>query len=243
MKFLKFEEFINEDLKTREIEPSRFSNPGIRNDRSFFIKGKLDGNANDDIVDSRKISIPAKSLKPSQKEVFLGKSLDMSIRGYYGGDLGSMISSDGRIIDGHHRWAATLFSDPNMKLICTQVDLIIGDLIPVLRHAGDVLGNTRGTKPKSGDIDIFSATMKDVEDCIYLGKNMDPTKWNREVAIEWFKENKSTIEKALNIIKNHLPPADAPNREDMPKIKSNQVEYVTKTMASGKIDIRNPYAK
>jgi hypothetical protein len=243
MKFLKFEEFINEELKTKEVDASRFQNPGIKNDRAFFIKGKLDGNPNDDVVINKKIGIPAKSLKPSQKEVFLGKALDMAIRGYYGGDLGSIVSSDGRIIDGHHRWVATLFNDPNMKLICTKVDLVIGDLIPVLRQAGDVLGNIRGTKPETGDIDVFSATMKDVEDCIYRGKNMDPVKWNRENAEMWYASNKSTVEKALSIIKKNLPPSDAPERSEMPKIKSNQVEYVTNTLSSGKIDIRNPYAK
>lgn len=243
MHFLTYKEFINEELKTREIDSTKFANPGIKNDRAFFIKGKLDGNPFDDVVDTKKIPIPAKSLKPSQQEVYLGKSLDMAIRGYFGGDLGSMVSSDGRIIDGHHRWVATLFSDPNMKLICTQVDLVIGDLVPVLRQAGDVLGNPRGTKPNTGDIDVFNATISDVEDCIYKGKNMDPEKWNREAAIKWYQEKKTTVEKALKIIKSHLPPVGAPTREEMPKIKSHQVDYVTNTLSSGKIDIRNPYAK
>jgi hypothetical protein len=243
MRFLKLNEFLLEELKTREVDASRFDNPGRPNDRGFFIKGKLDGNAIDDVVDSKKENIPAKSLKPSQNEVYLGKALDMAIRGYYGGDLGSMISADGRIIDGHHRWVATLFNDPNMKLVCTRVDLVIGDLIPVLRQAGDVLGNIRGKKPETGDIDVFSATIKDVEDCIYKGKNMDPIKWNPETASKWYEQNKGTVAKALNIIQKSLPPSDAPRREDMPKIKSNQVEYVTNTMKSGKIDIRNPYAK
>lgn len=238
-----FEEFLNENLKTKEIDPSKFQNPGIKNDRSFFIKGKLDGNPNDDVVNTKKIKIPAKSLKPSQIEVYLGKSLDMAIRGYYGGDLGSMISSDGRIIDGHHRWVATLFNDPNEKLLCTQVDLVIGDLIPVLRQAGDVLGNTRGIKPSTGDIDVFNSTMKDVEDCIFNGKNMDPEKYSKERSIEWYNKNKSTIESALKIIKSHLPPSGALPREEMPKIKSNQVDYISNIISSGKIDIRNPYAK
>lgn len=238
-----YEEFMNEDFKTREVDPSKFQNPGVKNDKQFFIKGKLDGNSSDDVIETKKIGIPAKALKPSQKAVFLGKTLDMAIRGYFGGDLGSMVSSDGRIIDGHHRWAATVLSNPNMKLICTIVDLGIGDLIPVLRQAGDVLGNPRGTEPKTEDINIFDATMKDIEDCIYKGLHMDPANYNKEIAINWYESNKDNIEKGLKIIKSNSPSSDAPERKDMPKIKSHQVDFVSKQLSSGKIDVRFPYAK
>ena len=36
-----FEEFLNEAIKTKEIDPSRFPDPGVKNDRAFFIKGKF----------------------------------------------------------------------------------------------------------------------------------------------------------------------------------------------------------
>ena len=81
----------------------------------FFIKGKKDGVTNDDIIQTKFIGIPAKQLKPSQNAVYLGKSLGMAIAGIQGGDLGAVISSDNRILDGHHRWAATLFNNPSAK--------------------------------------------------------------------------------------------------------------------------------
>jgi hypothetical protein len=236
-----FEEFLNEAIKTKEIDPSRFPDPGVKNDRAFFIKGKLDGNLTDDVVNTKKVGIPAKSLKPSQNEVFLGKTLDLAIRKFVGGDLGSMVSKDNRIVDGHHRWAATVITDPNMKLICNVVDLSIGDLIPVLRQAGDVLGNVRGTSPGNGDINIFDATIKDVEECIYKGKCMNPSTYVKDDAIKWFETNKSIIERGLKIIQSQLPPDGAPKREDMPKIKSNQVDYVSNMLSAGKIDVRDPY--
>ena len=52
----------------------------------------------------------------------------MAIGGVKGGNLGSMVSGDNHILDGHHRWAATLLAEPKAK-IGTEVDLGIGDLV------------------------------------------------------------------------------------------------------------------
>ena len=63
----------------------------------------------------------------------------------------AIISSDNRILDGHHRWAATLFNNPKAKVGGVQAELKIGDLIQVSRHAGDAVGNNRGLEQKGGD--------------------------------------------------------------------------------------------
>lgn len=236
-----FEEFINENLSTHEIDPKQFPNPGTKNDKSFFKKGKEDGSSTDDVVITKKAAIPAKSLKPSQDAVYLGKALGLAIGGVVGGDLGAVISLDNRILDGHHRWAATMFADPNAKIIGTKADLKIGDLIPVLRQAGDAMGNERGTMPKGGDVNIFMATMKDVEDCIYRGINMDPKFYNKEKSIAWFEKNKSNVERGLKLIQREGPPAGAPPRAEMPKIEPEQVEFVSKSLSSGSIDAKAPY--
>ena len=73
-RLLKFEEFVNEALKTKEIDPNQFPNPGVPNDNNFFVKGKVDGDSKDDVVITRPAAIPAKSLKPSQDAVYLGKA-------------------------------------------------------------------------------------------------------------------------------------------------------------------------
>jgi hypothetical protein len=243
MKLKYFSEFVNEELKTKEIDASKFPNPATKNDPSFFDKGKRDGDKLDDVVDARTAGIPAKSLKPSQDAVYLGKALGLAISGVAGGELEAIISQDNRILDGHHRWAATLFNDPYAKIIGTKAEMIIGDLVPVLRQAGDALGNDRGTMPEGGDINIFHATMKDIEDCVYRGINMDPKFFNRDKAIAWYTKNKSSIEKGLKLIQRYSPPAGAPPRQDMPKIKPSQVDKVANDLSSGKIDTRAPYVK
>jgi hypothetical protein len=236
-----FNEFINEDLATKEIDPKKFPNPGTSNDPDFFIAGKKDGNLADDVIVTKEVGIPAKSLKPSQDAVYLGKALGLAIAGVEGGNLDAVISSDNRILDGHHRWAATMFNNPNAKVFGAKADLKIGDLIPVLRQAGDALGNERGGMPKGGDVNIFHAKLKDVEDCIYRGANMDPKFFNKEKAIEWYEKNKSKVENGLKMIQKVGPPAGAPPRQEMPKIEPEQVSKISKDLSGGKIDVRFPY--
>ena len=240
-KMKKFKQFVNEDLPTIEIDPSKFPNPATKGDKNFFIKGKKDGENADDVVVTKDAAIPAKSLKPSQDAVYLGKALGLAIGGVEGGDLGAIISKDNRILDGHHRWAATMFTNPNAKIIGSKADLGIGDLVPVLRQAGDAMGNERGTMPKGGDVNIFQATIKDVEDCIYNGANMDPKYFDKAKAVAWYEKNKDNVAKGLSMIQREGPPAGAPPRQDMPKIEPEQVDQVAKNLSAGKIDIRKPY--
>lgn len=157
-----FDEYLNESLQTKEINPTKFPDPQ-KVDKEFFMKGKQDGDSHVDVVYTKEVGIPAKSLKASQDAVYLGKALGLAINGVAGGDLGAVISKDNRILDGHHRWAATIFNNPNAKVEGLRADLAIGDLVPVLRAAGDAMGNNRGLPPAGGDISIFVATLDDVK--------------------------------------------------------------------------------
>lgn len=243
MKHIKeYTEFLNEELPTKEIDPGKFFNPGPKNDKGYFMKGKGDGNPTDDIVQTRAASIPAKSLKPSQDAVYLGKALGMAISGVEGGRLEAVISSDNRILDGHHRWAATMFNNPSAKISGAQAELSIGDLVPVLRQAGDAIGNDRGSAPAGGDVNIFTATIDDVEDAIYKGANMDPEYYDKDKAIEWYEgKGKDIIAKRLKMLQRVDPPPGAPSRADMPKIKPEQVKKISKHLQAGGIDVRAPY--
>ena len=119
----------------------------------------MDGSKEDDVVQTKKQKWIAKNLKASQNAVYLGKALGMAIGGVKGGDLGAIVSADKRILDGHHRWAATMFNDPNAKIGGIEARLRIGDLVPVLRALGDVFGNKRRGAPGGGDKNIFDAKL------------------------------------------------------------------------------------
>ena len=237
-----YREFLNEELKTKEIDGSKFTNDGPKKDKDFFVKGKKDGNFSDDVIETKRFSIPANHLKPSQDAIYLSKALLMAIGGVKGGDLQAMVSRDGFILDGHHRWAATMFGQPSAKVQGMQSNLTIGDLVPVLRKAGDALGNQRGTEPKGGDVNIFKASIKDVEDAIYNGKNMNPKWYNKDSAISWYETvGKEVVASRLKDIQAKKLPPGAPARKDMPKIEPSQVSKIASDLNGGKIDVLAPY--
>jgi len=239
----KKKESVNEELPTKEIDPSKFPNPLV-NAKGFLKKGLGDGDKEDDIVKTKPVQISVSKLKPSQDAIYLGKVLGMAINGIEGGDLGAVISKDNYILDGHHRYAATTLNNPSAKVGGIQSDLMIGDLVPVLRAVGDAMKNKRGLEPKGGDLNIFKVTMNDVKDCVYNGKNMHPKFYNKEKSIEWFENiGEDTLAKRLKMLQSKTPPSGAPQRKDMPKINPEQLGILKALLNKGKIDTKEPYTK
>lgn len=249
MKYIKlFEEFLNESSVTpTEIDINQFPNPvtGILS-KIFVKKGELDGNPHDDKIKTKQVSIASSKLNPSQKAIYLGKALGMAINGVEGGDLGAIFSKDNYILDGHHRWAATMFNNHRAKVKGFLVDLSIGDLIPVLRSLGDVFGNRRRGKPSGGDINIFKASVDDAINAIETGKNMNPKFYDMEKSIEWLDNigGRIGLQKALARIQSTLPPTNALPRDEMPVIDAdkNEDKKAADLLSKGKIDVKEPYA-
>jgi len=243
-----FKHYITEELPTKEVKASEFPNPLSKGLKAIFQhKGDLDGSQGDDIVKTKSMSWKATKLKPSQSAIYLGKSLGMAVGGVKGGDLGSIVSKDKRILDGHHRWAATLLAEPSAKIIGIEADLGIGDLVPVLRGLGDSIGNARRGEPTGGDVNIFKATIKDAMDSIENGKNMHPKFYDKEKSIAWLESigGKSELAKRLKFIQNNRPPKGAPPRIDMPVIDADKGDEkkASDLLKKGKLDVREPYAK
>ena len=243
-----FKHYITEELPTKEIKASEFPNPLSKRLKAIFQhKGDLDGSEGDDIVKTRPKNWKATKLKPSQSAIYLGKALGMAIGGIKGGDLGAMVSKDKRILDGHHRWAATLLSEPSATITGIEADLGIGDLVPVLRGLGDSLGNERRGEPTGGDVNIFKSTVRDAEKMIMTGANMHPKFYDKEKSIAWLESigGKSELEKRLKFIQRNGPPKGAPPRIDMPVIDADKGDEkkASDLLKKGKLDVREPYAK
>jgi len=239
---------LNEDLPISVIQKSEFPNPlPAAAAERFMTKGMRDGNESDDKVVSETASFPAGSLKPSQTAVYLGKSLGMAINGVKGGNLGSIVSADNYILDGHHRWAATMFNDPSASVTGIRVSLKIGDLVPVLRAAGDALGNERRGEPTGGDKNIFDATLKDALDCVINGKYMDQRYWTAEKGRAWLQSigGESVLRQRLSKLSGTKPPSGAPPRDQMPVIDADNGQHtaVAGALKAGQLDVKKPYAK
>lgn len=229
----------------KKIDHSKFPNPLPRELHApFFDMGFDDGNMKDDVIGSKKHSWPSKMLKPTQEDVYLGKALGMAIGGVAGGDLKSVVSHDNYILDGHHRWAATLLNKPTATITGIQVAMNIDELVPVLRAAGDAFGNARRGAPK-GDKNIFESTLKDAMDAILEGKGMDAKFYDQKKAIAWLKGigGEAELKRRIAFIKTRKTPPTAPGRADMPVIDADkgQEQEVAKYLREGKIDIYAPY--
>ena len=260
-----------------KIDHSKFPNPLPKELwKPFFAMGLRDGNMKDDVVGAASRSdLVADKLRPTQEDVYLSKSLAMAMGSpppgfppLIGGNMKAVVSHDGFILDGHHRWAATLWNNPLAKLTGIQVAINIVDLVPVLRAAGDAFGNIRRGPPKN-DMKISDATIKDVLDAVKHGKNMnaDPKyKWNRDWSMQWLtnlgkgkgmKYGEFLLAQRLANIKKHKTPNLSLARIDMPVIeadldrygisnkttkKRGQEEAIARYLRKGMIDIRKPYA-
>lgn len=238
---------VTEDLATKAVDPKQFPNPLPREKGyEFLTKGLRDGQPNDDQVKAKNDTIPAKDLKPSQMDIYLSKALGMAIGGVKGGNLAAIISLDNHILDGHHRWAATMFADPSAKVTGIRIGLAIGDLIPVLRSVGDAYGNPRRGAP-SGDISIYDASDKDVIDAVVNGKGMDPKFYNKDKADTWLKSigGEAFLIQRFRALKATRPPSGAPNRINMPVIDAEKNQHIkaATAMGTGKIDVMKPYGK
>jgi hypothetical protein len=244
----RFKQHLNEELRTKEIDKSYFPNPITTALKKIFTrKGKMDGDETDDIVQATPKTWSASKLKASQDSVYLGKALGMAINGVRGGDLGAIVSKDKRILDGHHRWAATIFNDPKATITGIEAKLKIGDLVPVLRALGDVFGNKRRGAPSGGDVNIFKATTEDAIDAVLTGKHMNPKFYNKAKATQWLINvgGRVELETRLKMIQRSTPPKGAPPRADMPVIDADDAQHTKAAdlLAKGNLDVRKPYAK
>jgi len=239
---------LNEELPTKEIDPKEFPNPMTDAMRKIFTqKGHMDGDEKDDVVKTKKATWKARKLNASQDAVYLGKALGMAIGGVKGGDLGAIVSQDRRILDGHHRWAATILNDPEARITGIEAKLKIGDLVPVLRALGDVLGNDRRGEPAGGDINFFKASVSDAVKSIKTGKNMDSKYYNKEKAIGWLESigGEDVLRERMAIVNRSTPPKGAPPRSNMPVIDADKAQHTQAAdlLKKGDLDVRKPYAK
>ena len=265
--FENWNKFVNE-AEISGFDPKEFPNPlPGEHSKSFMTKG-WDDTPEDSQIDAKKSDdqVPVKigggvsveSAMPSQNAVFLGKALGMSLNPKLssGGDIGAVISGDGHILDGHHRWAATMLrTGGGVQLQGTVVDLPIEQLIPVLRAVGDAFGNQRKGEPAGGDLNIFSdaaANPETIKMMVETGKYMDPKFYDRE-KLAAHVESLGGYETVANRVKalqalaaqsyGGSGVAGAPPRLQMPVLepKKGHVSGAAKRLQKGTIDVAPPY--
>jgi hypothetical protein len=128
--------------------------PGSDAAEEYLASGHPDNDGkppgNDDASPKKGVSIPAADAIPTQSNILIPKALGMAVNGVSGGDLGAYFSANNEILDGHHRWAATMLNDPTANIGgFASIDLeAMGGTKTALKHL-TALGNALGNETKT----------------------------------------------------------------------------------------------
>tara|TARA_Y100000593_G_scaffold58299_1_gene108378 strand:+ start:34 stop:1080 length:1047 start_codon:yes stop_codon:yes gene_type:complete len=144
------EETLNE--KVPPPAPNTFIGMDDKAAQDYMDSGNQDGDPKDDNVtvepgDSK----PASDLYPTQTNILIAKSIGMAANGVEGGNIEAWIGTDGAILDGHHRWAATMLNNPGASIgYAGAVDMSALGMKPTLKHL-TAIGNALGNKTKTAE--------------------------------------------------------------------------------------------
>jgi len=215
--------------------------------------GLEDGDRSDDKIPVRKASFPASSLKPSQTSMVLAKSIGMALfmlkTGKVGGDLGALISSDNHIMDGHHRWSATILATGSAGTVGGyQAALPGAKLVQVLNLLTKGKFRVRNGKPGKGSLADYTAPkVRALLEQATVNGLPGKFPWSPEdvksTLVAVFGSEEAGIEKMAghaDLVTKSVP-SWAPARRDMPVIEPHQVPSAVKDMAQGKIDWADPH--
>lgn len=219
--------------------------------------GLDDQDKQDDIVGGGIAAIAVKDLRPAQTELIPEKAFGMAIdflqRGKWDGiDLGSIISNDNYIMDGHHRWAAVTLIDPNAKIKATAIDLPGQSLVSTLNAATvGKLGITNGNKG-TGNIQEFTSNklLAVIDNAMTVGieGKFPLTSDQVKQALEKIpgangdsQKGKQIMAKNANALSKQIMPL-APPRIEMPVIDGSKVKTIQTMLAKGTFDLRPPFS-
>ena len=208
-----------------------------------------------DKVNVHKATIAAAALKPSQTTMVLEKAVGMAINmlatGKVGGDLQALISSDNYIMDGHHRWAASIIAaGSSAKVTGYQADLKGPELLRVLNVLTVGKFGIRHGKPGKGALTQF--TPKNIEGILteYADKGIQgdfpvPAAKVQEI----LTKNFGSVEQAIAVLSANVKhmkrsvPSWAPDRKEMPVIDpdKNHVLPAVKALVNGEVDVFPPH--
>lgn len=209
----------------------------------------------DKIPIGKKGGIKASDLSPSQTtmkiDVAVGLALQMLRAGKVGGYIGAIISKDGHIMDGHHRWAASILAAGENATVGGWVAGLRGKkLVAVLNIITKGYFRRRNGNPGSGDISKFTPdeTRKILKLFSTKGRGGEYAIPAAEVR-QILKDNFGSVENGIETMSknasyiNKSVPSWAPDRKDMPVINPDEVPEAAELLNKGKVDWTEPFKK
>lgn len=255
---------IFEDANPAKIDLDRFpialskaaADPEMKDKTT---KGQEDKDKVDDVVAVKDTSWPVNKLKPSQSTMkvsnAVGMAMGMLVSGKPGGNLGAFVSSDGYIMDGHHRWIATYMVDPGASVSGKEVALPGEQLVAILNAiTAGRLGN-KGN-PGKGSFADFQNKDKILEEINkVIEKGVPKMEGDKQVGYFTTPEDakkavddKGGADKLADMFVKNLSsatlstPSWAVERVEMPVINPGaNASETEKALKGGEVDLNPPY--
>jgi len=274
-----------EDADPTKVDTERFPHrlraaAKAAGDPDIKAKGGLaDGNKQDDVIDQKEWSGNVGMLKPSQNSMDIyklcnffigacrqaaGLSTNKPFSNGPGGKIDCIISGDGYIMDGHHRWGALCMYDPesqvgpDIQLMFPAVELIAALNAITVHLTGKTVGKSGKTALSAafGDSALrgqIKSFMDDPTSC--WGCDGDGDSLNKVLkSFSGFDgDGTELLDSVMKKINSNLstvtldPVKDSDGlfaREDMPVIspEAGHVMKAAKMLAAGQVDLNPPYA-
>ena len=255
---------LREDADPKKVDTERFptnlSQVATDPEKAQALVSSGDDNVDqgsaDDVIGAAGASFAVSDLKPSQSSMNIKKALSMALGMIRddspGGDLGTFISSDNHIMDGHHRWVATAMVDPSAQIGGYSVDFPADKLIPVLNALTVGKFGIQTGKEGTGGFDQFKEAPIRAQLEAYLENgayNMPPEEVQANIEKFTEKAGEEAVDAAVAKFVDNLGsvdfavPGGAPARPDMPVIDSKNVPGALAALQGGEVDVNEPYGE
>lgn len=215
----------------------------------IVTSGLRDGDMRDDKVEIRKQSLQATKLKPSQTTMVLDKAVSMAIDMIYrkkiGGDIFAMVSQDNFILDGHHRWAATILAAGKDGKVTGVVAAVPGEtLLRLLNLLSKGLFHKKKGQPGTGSINEF--TSQNVAAAVKRALERGTGTYSAEQVAKTLAAHFGSVEKGIEQMSHNVTlmtktvPSWAPDRVQMPVITEKEVPVAANQLSSGLVNWHEP---
>lgn len=138
------------DLKTNKYHKSFPEGLSGKQAEEWLAHGLHDGSKVDDIIRVSRHKKMVCELIPTQNQIYVDKSIESIVEyGIFATKMFltnqslTIISNDGYILDGHHRWLSGMLLDQRLLVNVIEIDFDKKKLLKLLNAYSDAIGNTR----------------------------------------------------------------------------------------------------
>jgi len=132
--------------KKLKIVPPNWKPLPEKEGEKWITLGIKDGDPNDDKIRAKLESFAGKDLIPLQSQIWLEKLISNIVK-YGPPKEGSpvlsttiIVSKEGYILDGHHRFGQVMLADPSLKIKALRIPLDVKFLLKISRSYGAAIG-------------------------------------------------------------------------------------------------------